>query len=195
VTRYDVNIYTYNRRYRVGGLLLSLLILIVSIFAFSRFTPFVFVGLSVVNIAFAKALKAPTVEGRRVLDQIEGFKLYLATAEKERLNAFTPPKMTPEIFENFLPYAIALGVQNNWGNRFETVVASGLFTDYSPTWYDGNAWNIDHVSGFTSGFADTFINSVQAASTPPTAAPGSSTGSDGGGSSGGGGGGGGGGGF
>ena len=53
-------------------------------------------------------LQAPNREGRSVMDQIDGFKQYLSVAEEDRLEFLNPPKKTPELFERFLPYAIAL---------------------------------------------------------------------------------------
>ena len=48
---------------------------------------------------FYGLLMAPTMKGRRVLDRIEGFKMYLSVAEKERLEFPHPPEETPELFE------------------------------------------------------------------------------------------------
>ena len=42
---------------------------------------------------------APTVEGRRVMDQIAGFKHYLGITEENRLEVLHPPEKTPELFE------------------------------------------------------------------------------------------------
>ena len=47
-------------------------------------------------------------DGRKLMDQIEGFRQYLDVAEESRLEYLNPPKKTPELFEKFLPYAIAL---------------------------------------------------------------------------------------
>ncbi|MCZ6523323.1 MAG: DUF2207 domain-containing protein [Alphaproteobacteria bacterium] len=41
-------------------------------------------------------LEAPTVMGRRVMDQIEGFKRFLSVAERERLEMLNPPDRAPE---------------------------------------------------------------------------------------------------
>ena len=40
------------------------------------------------------------------MDGIEGFRLYLGVAEKDRMNFLTPPEQTPQLFEKYLPYAI-----------------------------------------------------------------------------------------
>ena len=52
-----------------------------------------------------------------IMDQIEGFRQYLGVAEEDRLNALNPPEKTPELFEQFLPYAIALDCRERAGPR------------------------------------------------------------------------------
>ena len=138
-------------------------------------------------------MSAPTKEGRGVLDRIAGFRQYLSIAEGERLDRMTAPKDTPEIFEKYLPYAIALGVENRWADRFRGVLAAasaqGGQTGFA--WYSGSHSPWNDADGFVSDVGSSLASSVSSAST----APGSSSGSGGGGSSGGGGGGGGGGGW
>jgi uncharacterized membrane protein YgcG len=147
-----------------------------------------FTAMILMNALFYELLKAPTRIGRVTLDEIEGFKLYLSVAEKDRLNFIHPPEETPELFEKFLPYAIALGVENQWGQRFAQLLSTA---GYEPQWYSGHHWNRLHPAAFASSLGSDMQSTVASAST----APGSSSGSGGGGSSGGGGGGGGGGGW
>ncbi len=137
-------------------------------------------------------ISSPTPEGRRVLDHVAGFELYLSTAERERLDRMTPPQDTPALFEKYLPYAIALGVENRWADRFAPVLAAAAAQGQQGfAWYSGtnSPWN--DTGGFVGSVGSSLAGSVSSAST----APGSSSGSGGGGSSGGGGGGGGGGGW
>ena len=137
-------------------------------------------------------MAAPTVEGRRVLDHIAGFKQYLSIAEGERLDRMTPPRDTPELFEMYLPYALALGVENHWADRFAPVLAAAAAQGQQGfAWYSGSSSPWNDARGFTSSVGSSLASSVSSAST----APGSSSGSGGGGFSGGGGGGGGGGGW
>jgi hypothetical protein len=75
------------------------------------------------NVFFYFRLKIHMQEGQRILDQIEGFKMYLGVAEKDRLNLENPPERTPELFEKFLPYAFALGVEQKWSEQFASVLA------------------------------------------------------------------------
>jgi len=145
-----------------------------------------------INVLFYHLLKAPTVPGRKLMDEIEGFKLYLSVAEEERLNILNPPDKTQALFEQYLPYAMALNVENEWNEQFAGVLAAAAAGgEYSPTWYTGTSWSRLDSNSFASNLGSAFSGAISSASS----APGSSSGSGGGGSSGGGGGGGGGGGW
>jgi uncharacterized membrane protein YgcG len=151
-----------------------------------------FAGMVFVNPMFYYLLKAPTLAGRKLMDQIEGFKLFLSVAEKERLNLLNPPERTPELFEKFLPYALALDVEVQWTEQFAEVMAQAEAAGaaYTPVWYSGRSWDSHSYTDFSSGLGSSFSSAISSSSS----APGSGSGfSDGGGFSGGGGGGGGGG--
>lgn len=170
----------------VLGILLNMLGLL-SIVIF-----FIIIG---TNVAFHYLLKAHTIKGRRLMDDVEGFKLYLSKAEKYRLEKFNAPAKTIDVFEAYLPYAVALDVEEKWSTYFNDVIVDAMQspdssrTHYSPTWYHATAnagvTTTDILSGIGAGLAA----SVASASISP------SSGSGGGGFSGGGGGGGGGGGW
>ena len=160
--------------------------------AVSSLAAFTLVLMVFINALFYHLLKAPTLMGRKLMDKIEGFKLYLSVAEKERLNILNPPEKTPELFEKYLPYALALDVEHEWSEQFATVLAaSAVGGRYHPNWYSGNSWRTAGMRGLTSSLGSSLTGAISSSST----APGSSSGSGGGGSSGGGGGGGGGGGW
>ena len=131
------------------------------------------------------------------MDGIEGFKMYLATAEKNRLNMLNPPDRTPELFEKYLPYALALDVEQEWSEQFSDVLARAATAEsgYTPHWYEGNTWRDSNFSGFASSFGGSLSSVASSAASSSSSEPGSSSGGGGGGSSGGGGGGGGGGGW
>ena len=154
----------------------------------------VIVGIIVLlNLLFYNLLKAPTLLGRKIMDRIEGFKMYLSVAEKDRLESIKEPDKTPELFEAFLPYALALNVENQWAEKFSDVLSS-IDKDssaYRPGWYSGTSWSTLGAAGFATSLSGSFSSTISSSST----APGSSSGGGGGGSSGGGGGGGGGGGW
>ncbi len=145
--------------------------------------------LGLINVIFYQLLRAPTEMGQNLLDQIEGFRLYLSTAEEDRLNVLHPPEKTPELFERYLPYALALDCENEWNAKFAAVLAAAAVAGAAgPAWYSGRHWDSGRSGGFTESLGRSLAASAAAAST----APGRSSGSGGGGSSGGGGGGGGG---
>ncbi len=144
---------------------------------------------AVAGVAF-QWLKAPSVAGRKTMDDIDGFRLYLGTAEEDRLNQMQSPEKTPELFERFLPYAVALDVQNVWAKRFAGVLAAAGAAAVG-AWYAGSRdWSSDPVY-FADHLGSSLNTTIASASTAP-GSTGGGGGSGGGGSSGGGGGGGGG---
>ncbi|MDY0029919.1 MAG: DUF2207 domain-containing protein [Pseudobdellovibrionaceae bacterium] len=150
-------------------------------------------------VAFWAPMNKYTGPGQDLADYAEGLKMYLSVAEEARLNALYPENITPEIFEKFLPYAFALGVEQKWCSNFEKQISQtmkSLPRDEQDRWRDsqmrylGRTLQFSSLGAMTDSLAS--MNSViSSASTPPS----SSSGSGGGGSSGGGGGGGGGGGW
>jgi uncharacterized membrane protein YgcG len=134
-------------------------------------------------------IKRPSEEKQALRARLFGFKMYLGAAEEKQLQHFNPPTMTPEVFEKYLPYAIAFKVEKIWGDRFQSMISRALVDNrYHPAWYSGSIMN---YGSFSSHMNNSLSSSVQSSSTPPS----KSGGSGGGGSSGGGGGGGGGGGW
>lgn len=147
------------------------------------------------TVLFYYLLKAPTISGRRLMDQIDGFKEYLSVTEKDELNLQNPPEKTPELFESYLPFAVALGVENAWGERFEDILREAMANNtYQPGFYRGANLAAFSAAGFTSGLSSSFSSAVSSSAVSPRSS-GTSGGFSGGGFSGGGGGGGGGGGW
>lgn len=154
-------------------------------------------AIALTNVLFFDLMKAPTLAGRKLMDGIEGFRMFLDVAEKERLSVLHPPAVTPEVFEKYLPYALALDVEHAWSQRFAEEAAAAGFQDaagrtsWHPAWYSGTSWSRFDPDALASSLGSSLSGAIAASSSPP----GSSSGSGGGGSSGGGGGGGGGGGW
>ncbi len=150
------------------------------------------VAIGLINLLFSYLMPAPTVAGRRVLDTIEGFRLYMTTAEEKRLDMLTPPEKTPELFERYLPYAMALDCENAWNAKFASVLAAAAAAGAAgAAWYYGSGRRNNDWGSMTHDLGSSLASTISSSSV----APGSSSGSGGGGSSGGGGGGGGGGGW
>ncbi len=130
-----------------------------------------------------------TQEGAILKDDIRGFKLYLATAEKYRMQ-----NLTPETFEKYLPYAIVFGVEKKWARAFEGINVP------QPGWYSsagyagGSNFSSGGASGLTSGFSASAFSASFGSSFASAFSSSAGGGASGGGGSAGGGGGGGGGG-
>lgn len=160
------------------------------------------ISIVAINIVFAVLMRAPTVQGRKVMDQVEGLRMYLQTAEQERLNLAGEPEMTVSRFEAILPYAIALGVEKPWAEHFQAELSRHAVAEtgasYSPGWYHSSAGSAFSSRSFARDVAaiGTGLSAAMVASQPQaSSSSGFSGGSGGGGFSGGGGGGGGGGGW
>lgn len=154
-------------------------------------------GFAILNGVFYYLLRAPTAAGRKVMDEIEGLRLYLQTAESARLNLRDAPELDTAHFERLLPYAIALGVEQPWAQAFEAAFArmhpdADVRTAYRPAWSNGSHWSSHGIARAATGMVAATQQSFATAVPPPSR---SSSGFSGGGGSGGGGGGGGGGGW
>jgi hypothetical protein len=146
-----------------------------------------------IHLAFSRVMKAYTPKGREVADEIEGFRMYLCTAEQHRLDALNPPERTLELYERYLPFAIALGVELAWGKQFEAVFrqsAAGAAGGRS-SWHnlDYRSFGQDAARSFSSSIGSSFTGAISSSSTPPGSSDsgGSSSGGSGGGGGGGGG--------
>ncbi len=135
--------------------------------------------------AFIKYEARLSDEGIKLKEDWLGFKMYLETAERYRMQ-----NLKPEYFEKYLPYAMIFGIEKKWAKAFETMNVP------QPFWYGGNAVVAGHIgaasmassfspSAFSASFASSFSSAFSSS--------GASGASGGGGGAGGGGGGGGGG--
>jgi uncharacterized membrane protein len=134
--------------------------------------------------AFGYFMSARTVTGQRALEKVLGFEDFLGRTQKDQIDRL---EKTPELFEKYLPYAMALHVEKKWVQAFSGIAMQ------PPGWYQGS-----YGGGFMPYLLVSDLNmmSMQAGSTMASS-PRSSGGSGfgGGGGAGGGFGGGGGGGF
>ena len=149
----------------------------------------IFGGVSVlVTLAISGKIKSKTQYGNEILGKILGFKRFLETAEKRKLEMLL--EENPSYFYNILPYTIVLGVSSIWADKFKDLVVE------PPQWYGGSNIGNAFVLG---AFMGSFNNSLSAFNDTMLSAPkapsnfGGGSSSMGGGSSGGGAGGGGGG--
>lgn len=156
-------------------------------------------SIALLGLLLEKKLILWTKKGQRQFEQARGLRMFITAAEKDRLEMLNVPDDTPELFEELLPYAVAMDCAQTWANRFEKVLAAAA---WSPSWSDSpkrsesahtllsSAGNLAYgLNEFSKGFS----SSLGAASRPSSSSSGGSgRGRSGGGFSGGGGGGGGG---
>ena len=77
---------------------------------------------------FGHFMSARTVAGERELEKVLGFEDFLGRVEKDRIERMVK---TPEMFEKFLPYAMALHVEKKWASAFQDIYKT------PPQWYSG----------------------------------------------------------
>jgi len=183
----------------IGPIFIAVLILVAAGLALgftagNGIAPFVGGGAIAIGVGliflFYRLLKAPTVAGQALRDRLDGFRMFLDTAEKERWEVLNPPEMTPQLFEKFLPFALALDVDHTWSQTFERemrIREPGEY-HYQPTWYSGRSFSGVGAGALSHSIANAMSSAISSSSSPP----GKSSGFGGGGFSGGGGGGGGG---
>lgn len=86
-------------------------------------------GLSVIGAFFAALIHRRTDYATDIIGRCQGFKDFLLTAEKDRLESFV--NENPSYFFDTLPFAFVLGVTEVWAKKFE-----GLIKE-PPAWYTG----------------------------------------------------------
>lgn len=120
-------------------------------------------GIQVISLIFIMILvtlmKRRTKYGTEVLGRILGFKTFLKTAEKEKLETLV--NQDPEYFYNILPYAYVLGVSDEWIKNFETISLM------PPEWYVGNDSYYDYHT-FSSNYNDLMRTSANAMTSRPS---------------------------
>lgn len=83
----------------------------------------------IVSFVFSFFIRKRTDEAVDILGKINGFKNFLETAEKDKLEALVDDD--PAYFYNILPYAYVLGVSDKWMKKFESIAVE------PPQWYYG----------------------------------------------------------
>jgi uncharacterized membrane protein len=162
--------------------------------AFARIIPaavFSFLACAAIVGIFGRVMPRKTARGSQAARQSLGFKEFVERVEKDHIARMATED--PSVFERMLPYAVVLGVADQWAEKFRDLLTE------PPGWYESPRYGSGYfqpgvfVNDLGSGMntmASTFT------STPPSSAGSGSSGfSSGGGSSGGGFGGGGGGGW
>ena len=72
-----------------------------------------------INIFFAMLMKRKTKYGEKITAQVSGFRDFLVTAEKDRLEKLV--NENPSYFYDILPYTYVLNVSKKWIEKFENI--------------------------------------------------------------------------
>ncbi len=182
------------------GLMLSAFVLMISVSAFieapiSELSPnsvaflIAFPVFVISYMIYAYLIIRPAEKKLDLQARIEGLKMYMDVAEEKQLQHFNPPEVTPEVFEKLLPYALALGMDKVWGEKFQKQFLASLQdqNSYRPVWYSGRSMS---PARFGNTLGNSLFTSLKTSASNPESGRKCSSGSSGGGFSGGGGGGG-----
>ncbi len=74
---------------------------------------------NIVNLFFAIFMKRKTEYGELITARVKGFRHFLVTAEKQRLEALVVEN--PYYFYNILPYTYVMNVSKKWIKKFENI--------------------------------------------------------------------------
>jgi uncharacterized membrane protein len=80
-------------------------------------------------VGFGFIMPARTVAGTRAYEGILGFEEFIKRVETDRLEKLVK---TPAMFEKYLPYAMALGMEKQWAGAFADIYRE------PPQWYRGS---------------------------------------------------------
>jgi hypothetical protein len=120
--------------YATRGIVLGMLMATIGgvLGAWIRVTPLVLilVGLfsGAVVLGFGFFLPARTRTGAYTFSKVLGFREFLGRVEKDHIQRL---EKSPELFEKYLPYAMALSVENRWTQAFANISVA------PPQWYQG----------------------------------------------------------
>jgi hypothetical protein len=70
------------------------------------------------DVIFHHLCEAPTAEGRKVIEELKGYRAFVGRADADRLNRENIPGATPRLLEANSGYAVALNVERGWGEEF-----------------------------------------------------------------------------
>ena len=88
-----------------------------------------------INIYFTFIMKRNTEKGEELIAKVKGFKNFLETVEKEKLEALVLEN--PNYFYNILPYTYVLNVSKKWIEKFEDIP----MPEMDMGTYDFNSYN------------------------------------------------------
>jgi uncharacterized membrane protein YgcG len=145
------------------ALSLALIVLGMMLAAYMRleflgFACFILSG--IIGLLFAIIMPVKTKVGALAKEELLGLKMYIKTAEIDRIRFHNAPAKSPEKFEELLPYAIIFGLEKEWASEFKDVYKN------PPSWYDGNmaTFSVLALTHDLGGFSDAAISAAVSSS-------------------------------
>lgn len=144
------------------------------------------------TLAFTALIKAPSPAARAAMDEIEGLAMYMRTAELPRMEQVSAnderPEDTPEVFRRLLPYALVLGLEKTWCNRFADQLQAGVLEDsgVDAALVGGHAGWSDFSDSFGGAVSESSASAASSSSSSGFSSDGGGAGSGSGGGGGGG---------
>jgi hypothetical protein len=105
------------------------------------------------NVVFYQICEAPTAAGRKVLEELKGFRAFVGRTDADRLNRENSPGATPQILETNTGYAVALNVERGWGEEFTANLLQLFEVD--------SAYDIPMPSGHAPRISETPSGAIQ----------------------------------
>lgn len=132
----------------------------------------------VIGLAFAIIMPVKTKTGAILKEDLMGLKMYIKTAEIDRIKFHNAPAKTPEKFEELLPYAIIFGLEKEWAEEFKDIYKN------APDWYDGNmaTFSVVYLANDLNSFSNAAISAAISSSASSAGGVGGGGGGGGGGS-------------
>ncbi len=106
-------------------------------------------GISIGVIARHMPSKSET--GSKIYNHLQGFRMYLYTAERFRLQG-----LDPEEFEKYLPFAMIFDIEKQWAEKFKDLY------NHQPEWLEGNFSTFDAI--YLANAMGSFSSSVNTSS-------------------------------
>jgi uncharacterized membrane protein YgcG len=87
---------------------------------------------SILFLIFSSKVDLKGKKGNEVYYELEGLKMYIKTAEKDRIEFHNDPEKFRGVFEMLLPYAVIFGLEKKWAREFQDLYKE------PPSWYEGD---------------------------------------------------------
>jgi hypothetical protein len=87
------------------------------------------------NAVFVSLMKTPSKLGRELLDEIAGFRMFLTTAEHERMKMADSCEMSEHLYAAYMPYALAMNIELEWAEVFARTAKRAVPNALDFDWY------------------------------------------------------------